>query len=353
MIVTNNEAPIQTYNYDLGPRLYSEGTKEIHDHLVLEKKEEGIVGEVTASDAVLVAMVTGSNAALIGEPGGGKTVLSSDSYRIIGGIDPRNVAAVPHTADLTAERLIGSTAATVKTVNANGVERREETKSVLSPLLHPDTQVIWLDEINRVSPFAVNGVLGALGNGRVTTDAGVLVLNGLRWSISTMNPHNKSQSTFRLDPAVVSRHALGVIMGNEEVPGSDDDEDLIIDSIIMDNWEPTPEKIKPVMSLRELDAVREQVKGTRIAENHRKLARHYMHNMLNTWRDAGVAEAKGRPAIHFSRVARGLGVLRNPMPRVEAQDLRDAALLVSCARLAMGARLEYGELRSALNDIVE
>lgn len=320
-----------------GQDFYVDGFRELN----------GVVfDEEAAKEALLLGYVTGNNVVLVGEPGGGKTTLSSEAHRLVSDIDDDNVARVPHHSDLTPNQLIGGSVKTKKTIE-NGEETRHETTTTkIDPIIHKNTQLIWLDELSRVNPFAVNAVLGALENGKITTDSGEVTLRGLELAISTMNPSETRQATFPIAAATASRHAIGAVMGGDKSDSGKRGE--LIDALIK-GW--TPTEIKPVINTKELHALRFGVNhGVAMPEKHMPLTKELIVGAVDALAEYGFHEADARVAKHITTNARGLAVLRG-QKEVEEREIRDAVRFTISARLGiMGVQ---GARQTSLHDAIE
>jgi len=330
--------------------VFAQNGKEFYD-MGMEQFNDRIIGETAAKTALLTGFVTGLNVALVGPPGGGKTTLAGEAYRLIDGFAEENVARVPHHSDLTPQQLIGG-------VISNTIETSDEESSYvqtttarIKPIIHSNTQVIWLDELNRVNPFAVNAVLGALENGRVTTDAGEVQLKGLELAISTQNPSETRQATFPVAAATASRHAIGAYMGAEEKT-DDPARDARIDQLF-DGWE-SSDTIAPVIDLEGLHEFRRQASGLVIATSAKQLGRPLVKRTVELLSSHSINEADSRITRHVAKAARGLALL-NGETAVQEYNLRDAVGQIIAARLGIaGARGNLGQaISTAVSSVVD
>jgi MoxR-like ATPase len=315
-------------------------------HKGMEQLGNRVLGEEAAKVGVLVAYVTGLNLALVGEPGGGKTTLASDAHRLIEGIADENVARVPHHSDLTPQQLIGGSVTTTKETREGDKVRSETLSAKIEPIIHQDTQVIWLDELNRVNPFAVNGVLGALESGKITTDAGEVPLKGLELAISTMNPTETRQATFPVAAATASRHAIGVVMGNKADPRRVDLIDALMDGV----WQPSG--IHSVTTVEGLHALRDKAARVPLPTSLKGRARELVTGTVDALGDHHLHEAVPRITKHIASIARGLALLHSSDVINEA-GLNEATRYVLTARLGiMGVRGSNQNLYQAVDDVV-
>lgn len=321
-----------------GVHFYQQGMAELNQR---------VLGEEAAKLGILTAYVTGLNVALVGAPGGGKTTLSAEAYRLVEDIQTEDVARVPHHSDLTPQQLIGGSITTTKEITGeDGTVRAETLTAKIKPIINLDTRVIWLDELNRVNPFAVNGVLGALENGMITTDAGEVKLKGLELAISTMNPTETRQATFPVAAATASRHAIGVIMGNgkHDVAARDN----MIGHLI-DGWQPGD--ITPVITTKNLHNLRAAAQNIVVPETQKNLAIQLIRGAKDTLADNHLHEADARITKHMVTIARGMALLKGE-ERVTEANLREATRFVMTARLGIMGIRGAGDLHAAVDSAV-
>src|ERR1700677_2129808 len=96
-------------------REYAHAGRKQLDNLII--REDG------AKDMVLVSLLTGENSILVGPPGGGKSSLSGDLYRLIEDINVKDVVQIPADAELSAMQLIGGRMLSKKMVSIDGETR--------------------------------------------------------------------------------------------------------------------------------------------------------------------------------------------------------------------------------------
>jgi MoxR-like ATPase len=197
---------ISPETFQLGQQFYNQGMAEYG---------KIVYGETEARTALLAGFVGAGAVLLSGVPGGAKSTLSRNAYRIFEDIDQSEVSIVPPASDLQPIQLVGGAMDVTKTVITNGATRTESTTITVDPIIPPETKVIWLDELSRINPEAVNQLLGAPEERELKTTAGVVSLKDLQLMVSTMNPSESRQATFPITAAFASRHSLGAIMGDD------------------------------------------------------------------------------------------------------------------------------------------
>ena len=305
-----------------------------------------IIGEANAKQAMRLAIVTGQNVVLAGVPAIGKTELASEAYKLVEGIEEENVARVPHSADLTGKRLIGGSVKTETETYEEGVVKNHTQTTKIDAIIHKDSQVIWIDELSRVNPWALNDALDAFENRRITNDSGVVALDGLLYAVSTMNPSENKQATFKIADAMASRHAIGAIMGDKD---NADEQEAILNGLF-NGFE--PKEIQSVITLKELDILR----GTKLAlpENLRKLAKELVTNSVKVLADHEIEEGTPRFFNQVKKNANGLALMNGSQTITEAELLEATKFTIGGRIATKGSprRSRGTGLNTVLNDIV-
>lgn len=292
-----------------------------------------LIGESEAKMGTLVTMAAGVNNVLVGHPGGGKTTLGEDAYRLIEGINADNVAILPVQADLQPQQIVGGEARTKK-VSTFGEDEPLVEENVISikSLFNEDTKVIFANEINRVNPMAINAMLEVLESGKVDHTGGRSMLD-LEYATSTMNPAEKRQGVFTMAAAIASRHAIGVELGADDRNGERDN--MIHE--VLGGWEPRPNAVEPIIDLKDLQALRARISGTGEIAFPEPLKAEAVTAIKNTHEELkglGIVEADARLAKQVAKVARGIAALRG-QAAIEKDDLKQAVNFVVGARIGI------------------
>ena len=203
----NNHENIQTALRDVyqgAQRFYEDGSREL-DKIIDEER--------LAKDAALLGAVVGK-VAYYGKPGGGKSTLSHNIFRLFSDVDQdAHVSSIPVDPELSPIR-IGGGVTNIDTIEIiNGKENRKNVSHRVEPLITPETKIIELDESNRHSTEVLNVLLEAFQNKTITTSEGIIGLSGLTLITSTMNPSDTRQGTFKHSAAYASRNSVGAPMG--------------------------------------------------------------------------------------------------------------------------------------------
>ncbi|GAC1391507.1 MAG: hypothetical protein NVSMB46_04280 [Candidatus Saccharimonadales bacterium] len=328
------------YNPANAHKFYNQGMEQL-DKLVLD--------EFNAKEMILAGFVMGESVILMGAPGGGKSTLSRDAYRMFDDISTKEVAIVPHNSELTPLELVGGFMSTEKVISGDGGYKKETINATVKPIIHEDTKIIWMDEINRVNPWALNSVLNALQSGEVTTGAGITKLNGLELAISTMNPSEKRQATYTITDAIASRHAMGAIMGGDK---ADSEKRLERIGKIRKGWVSQPENIEPISNTNELHALRQSSLLMPIPGSLEKRTDQLIMRTIDTLASEKIEESDGRITGQITKIAQTLALLRAEK-QVQEKDLNDAIGYVISARLGALARKSFSQTQEIIEDTIK
>lgn len=312
-------------------------------HQGFEQLDHLLVGEREAKLAVMTAMVMGSNVVLVGEPGGAKSTLARDSYRLIDGIEEKNVSHIPPLADLSPQRLVGGESS----ISRQTGDVTEKVTTHIEPILNGNTQVMFADEINRAAPHAINAYLSALEERAVNTTSGVVKLNNVVYSVATMNPAEARQGVFTVSAATASRHAFGAVLGSNQA------ENESTGLQIFTGMNPSPEAIDPVTDLRGLQAMRERAKNnTAFPEDIAKYGIELLKNANNVLREHNIKEAwAGRMAAQTRDISKTLAVLGG-QEAVKESNVREAVRFMATGRLGMLGTRGSVEIPEAIAAII-
>jgi len=319
----------------------------------MQSLSEVIIGEERAKVMLLalgaMGAQNGTAGIAIGPPGGGKSMLMEQGYRVFG-IDPSRVARVPHREDLSASELIGkSTKMTKTTRQPNGDEVVENISSEISPIINGETQFVAFDEISRTSPLALNAAFKIMQDGglEIVNSKGEIISSEFTFVLSSMNNHG-TLFTHSLDPGIGARHAMGVIMGHRE-KGKLSEAGIKI-------WEDDPEiedtkEIKKVIEADELVIVRNAINYVHMAAEERSLGMELTIGMLDELENNGITIADPRTGLQLKRVARTLALLSGAKA-VNENHIREAVDYGMTARLGALTRMTKAEIDSSIAEVL-
>jgi MoxR-like ATPase len=317
---------------NLGTTFYAQGMAELG---------KIVYGESEARTAILAGLVGSSAVVLSGMPGGAKSLLSRNTYRLFEDMTKDDVAVVPPASDLLPIQLVGGAMETQKTVHSNGDSYNENTTVRVEPIVKDTHKIIWLDELTRINPEAVNQLLSAPEERELKTTAGVVPLPNLQLMVSTMNPSESRQATFPVTAAFASRHSLGAIMGYDLTQEG---------KLKLAKGElPDVATVEPVTTIEQLQRLRAAVNSLAIsndgAEQIVKLVETAESALKNNY---NIVEA-GRMFGQVGKTARILALFEGKTPH--EQHINQAVRFALAARL--GSRVVRQEALAELNEVHE
>jgi MoxR-like ATPase len=267
----NNHENIQTALRDVyqgAQRFYEDGSREL---------DKIIDGDRLAKDAALLGAVVGT-ALFYGEPGGGKSLLSHNIFRLFDDVDQDNhVSSIPTDPELPVSRVFGGTTNIRSSETVNGIETSKETAHKVDPLITPDTKIIELDESNRGSEEVLNALLNVYQNKRIYTTEGEIVYNGLTLITSTMNPADRRQSTNQVSAAYASRNSVGAPVGYECTREEMED--------MFGGKEPNPKEINPVTTTSQMHLLKAVADELMISDSMKEMGAEVALRITKNLRD--------------------------------------------------------------------
>ena len=158
-----------------------------------------IFGQEHVVDQVLVTLLSGGHALLVGVPGLGKTLLVETLGTVLG-LSPKRVQFTP---DLMPADITGSE------VLDEGDGGRRQFRFIPGPVF---CQLLMADEINRASPRTQSALLQAMQEGRVAFGGELHALPRPFHVLATQNPIEQ-EGTYPLPEAQLDRFLLQVDVG--------------------------------------------------------------------------------------------------------------------------------------------
>jgi len=316
--------------YQLSQSYHQNGTEQL-GHILYD--------EQLAKKAALVGLVVGT-VMFSGIPGGGKTTLANYLPRIVSDINPDDVSRIPTDAELQPIRLVGGTTPIDTEEIMNGKSTKKISIHTVEPIVKPSTKIIFADELTRINPLAINALLEAPEERALTTTSGRVALDSLMLLISTMNPAEVHQSTFKVSVAYASRNKVGAVMGCDLSQFSKRQ--------LVNGINPDPSKIKPIISTSELAKIREVAKTTLLPDQISDLAVDAIDRAIKSYKnDYGIDETS-RLFGQIGQVTKVLGLFSGGQPTIE--HLRQAIELSASARL--GSIVTSENIESEINNFV-
>lgn len=308
---------------------YNEGKQQLDEHV--------LVGEQIAKTAVLVGLVLQKNVILSGLPGGGKSTLASNLYRLISDVGSEDVVMIPGLPDLTATQLVGGKVTHDKLTteldeSGNYVDSWTETSSHnIKGMIQPTTKGLHLEEPNRAAPHAIQSLLPVLENRRLETTAGQVELPDLLYSVTSMNPTDIRQATFPMSNAWGGRLNIGAEMGVTE-----DAEERVFMNKLIRQFKGNPENIKPIVDSHKLAQLKGYVLRAAITEDGDgigDLIDKVTITTVEALKDNRIVETDRRISQHIVTNAQALAGMRTEDNVVRPLDVNDSVHLVVNARI--------------------
>ena len=203
-----------------------------------------IFGQETVVEQVLVTLLSGGHALLVGVPGLGKTLLVETLGTVLG-LAPKRVQFTP---DLMPADITGSE------VLDEDENRRRNFRFVPGPVF---CQLLMADEINRASPRTQSALLQAMQEGRVAVGGIDHPLPRPFHVLATQNPIEQ-EGTYPLPEAQLDRFLLQVDVG---YPSLDAERTMLLETTGATRARP-----RPVLEAGELIAAQQLIRRVPVGE---------------------------------------------------------------------------------------
>ncbi len=295
----------------LGSHFYSEGIRQL-DNVVYD--------EMLYKTAILASMVGQFAVLAAGVPGGGKSEMAFNAYKLIEGIKEEDVAFLPSSMTMTEDQVVGGKLTSQKIHSQTDAESSSKTwveTSVveIDGLIKPETKGLVIDEITRMNPYVLNSLLRLIENKTINTTAGHVSLEDLIYIVATMNPGESRESSLQLSSAMVSRYPVGVIVGNEISQKHQ--------VHIFEQNMPDVSKMKPIITEKELAIVRNGVSRVATSEATKNTAVQWISDAKDQLVRVLPHSAEGSRVIaQVGKVARIMTLMRNEIsvdPRIDLE----------------------------------
>lgn len=315
--------------YAYGREFLAEGVRQL---------DQVMVGREDAKLAAMVIMVAGVNGVFAGGTGRFKTELAKGMPRLVHDIYPENVAYVPIQNDLSGIQLIGGSTSFTKEISTgeddDSTAVTEVTKTDIRGVLTEDTQALVIDELNRVPVKALNSLLTALEERKVTTLDGERELPRLEYVIATLNPLETYESTNPVAHAGISRFSVGEIFGR----GTDRDARAEAVKEIADL--PKGGKIEPITDLATIHKMRDDAQSLEVSDSLLERVAYASVDISDALLDhhsLSLDDGEERISKQVLKIAGVVSVLSSE-PRVTEKATGSAIKLVMAARIGMAAK---------------
>ncbi|HKP76959.1 MAG TPA: MoxR family ATPase [Longimicrobiaceae bacterium] len=223
-----------------------------------------IVGQERVLEEVIIALLAGGHALLVGVPGLAKTLL----VRTLAQALELDFKRVQFTPDLMPGDITGT-----EVIEEDRSTGRREARFIRGPVF---TQVLLADEINRTPPKTQSALLEAMQEGRVTAGGEDWELPRPFFVLATQNPIEQ-EGTYPLPEAQLDRFMLDIRL---DYPSADEEVEILRSTTgTLD----TP--IQPVLDAERVLTLQRWVREVPVADN----VFHYAASLVRATRPADTA----------------------------------------------------------------
>jgi len=290
--------------------------------------EAVFAGKRDVVELALNTMISGGHLLIVDLPGVGKTTLARALSKSIEGKTKR----IQFTPDLLP-------------TDVTGVNIYIQAKNSFE--FHPGpvfTNILLADEINRATPRAQSSLLEAMEEAQVSIDGSTYPVKQPFMVIATQNPI-EIQGTFPLPEAQLDRFLISAAIG---YPSRADESRILDDRTGADPMD----SVKPVMSLDEVESLKESARGIRIDDSIKK----YILDITETSRrrDDVMIGASPRASLALMFTSR-TSALMEGREYVIPEDVKKLAAPTLAHRLVLrnSTRLNLEPNRAVINSILE
>lgn len=249
---------------------------------IINNIEKVMIGKTDVARLSLIALLAEGHVLLEDVPGVGKTMMVRALAKSVNASFKR----IQFTPDLLPSDVLG-----VSIYNPKEMEFTFRPGPIVG-------NIILADEINRTSPKTQSALLEGMEEKSVTVDGVTLKLERPFFVMATQNPI-EYEGTYPLPEAQLDRFLLKMKMG---YPAHEEEVEVLTRSQKM----PPIDELEPVISLRELRELQEQVKETYVEESIKRYivqlannTRNHPHIFLGASPRASIALMKASQALAF------------------------------------------------------
>ncbi|MEH7514766.1 MoxR family ATPase [Gottfriedia acidiceleris] len=268
-----------------------------------------IIGKEDVVEMIFIALINNGHILLESVPGTGKTQLAKSFAKTINGSFKR----IQFTPDLLPSDVTG-----IQFFHP----KEQDFQLRIGPVM---TNILLADEINRATPRTQASLLEVMEERQVTIDGETIPLPNPFIVIATQNPIESQQGTFPLPEAQMDRFFMQISL---EYPTFEEEK-----SIMKSYRSNTPfSNLKNVLTLEEIDEMKEQVKTVTISEE----VEDYILNIIHSTRNhediqLGISP---RGTLALMRASQGKAYINNRL-FVTPQDVKDVAIYLLAHRLVL------------------
>jgi MoxR-like ATPase len=313
-----------------------------------------LVAEGEAKKLLLVSSIAGGagEAVLLGgDPGGSKTKLMRNFFKLFKDLEDKEIVGIPVDKDLSPVQIAGARInSPIRVTDKDGNVVRDETEiRDIVGKIKPSTKVILFDEMNRIDPFALNFLLEGIEEGQLTTVAETVIL-GLTMVISTMNGSDISHSNYPISQANASRHARGIVLGANSADNPKAKADR--GSIVRSGYKGMKSgKIEGIISLDNLERIRRYATTISTSDALLDKAESLIIKTNSVLRDFRIPEADGRMAGQIGNGARAFAAAKGETS-VSEESIKQSVRSTLTARLVARSRFDGQKIKEEVDRVI-
>ncbi|MDH7593186.1 MAG: MoxR family ATPase [Methanomicrobiales archaeon] len=294
-------------------------------HRIRSRVSEFIVGHQELAELIFIALVSRGHILIEGVPGTAKTTIVKAISRLAGCQYGRVQCAMDvQPADITGVRVFN--------------RGRGDFELKKGPIF---TNILLIDEINRITPKTQSAFIEAMSELQVTIDGITIPLHSPFFVVATQNPY-ELEGTFPLIEAQKDRFMLSSIASH-----LDGEEELEVirreDSGLLE-WENFFEGLRPITTAERINCISTELQQVRMEEPVRRYIRDLV---MATRRHQDIAlGASTRASIAFVRAGKSLAALQG-RDYVLPDDVKRLSLPVLQHRLVLKREAEIAGITTA------
>ncbi len=187
--------------------------EQMRDHMnrIRQEVAQVIIGQQEVLNQMLMCMIAGGHALLIGLPGMAKTLMVSTIAKVL----DMNFKRIQFTPDLMPSDITGT-----EILEINKVTSEKEFRFIRGPIF---CNLLLADEINRTPPKTQAALLEAMQEKRVTIGAATYALEAPFFVLATQNPIEQ-EGTYPLPEAQMDRFMFNIWV---DYPLEDEEEKIV------------------------------------------------------------------------------------------------------------------------------
>ncbi|PGS50378.1 MoxR family ATPase [Bacillus sp. AFS041924] len=268
-----------------------------------------IIGKDDVVEMIFIALINNGHILLESVPGTGKTQLAKSFAKTINGTFKR----IQFTPDLLPSDVTG-----IQFFHP----KEQDFQLRIGPVY---TNILLADEINRATPRTQASLLEVMEERQVTIDGETITLPNPFIVVATQNPIESQQGTFPLPEAQMDRFFMQISL---EYPTFEEEKSMMKSYRLN-----TPfSTLKNVLTLEEIDEMKEQVKAVSISDE----VEHYILSIVHLTRNhediqLGISP---RGTLALMRASQGKAFINN-RTFVTPQDVKDVAVFILSHRIVL------------------